>query len=331
MASVPTVDLLGQSSMDGILIIDKPGGITSYRVVEQVKKTFIAKKVGHGGTLDPLATGVLPIFLNRATKLAPFLMNGIKKYRATMTLGIETDTLDREGKITAESTHIPEDHSRIGATIHSFTGTIEQIPPMFSALKHKGTPLYKLARKGITLNRKPRNVIIHEINLKEINLPHVTVDVCCSSGTYVRSLCADIGKKLGCGAHLTELKRLQSGNFRLDDAIRLDQLSQFAEQRALKKKLVSLSKSFDNLPTVRVDHQVVTILKKSRVVPVGCLRETPLPPIKKGDVFQAPCQGNHLIAVVQSLINHANVTTMPDTERAWKLVCFFNPQDNTLH
>lgn len=317
--------------MDGILIIDKPGGITSYRVVEEVKKTFQAKKVGHGGTLDPLATGVLPIFLNRATKLVPFLMNGIKKYRATMKLGIETDTLDRDGKITAESNVIPEDHPLIRTTIHSFIGTIEQIPPMFSALKHKGTPLYKLARRGITLNLKARTVIIHAINLHAINLPHVTFDVCCSSGTYVRSLCADVGKKLGCGAHLTGLKRLQSGNFRLDDSISLDQLSHLSDQHALKKKLFSLSKSFDNLPNVMVNHQVVTILEKSRVVPVACLRDTPLPPMKKGDVFKAPCQGSNLIAIVQSFINHANVTTMPHTEQAWKLVCFFNPQDNTLH
>ena len=188
--------------MDGILIIDKPSGMTSFQVVKEVKKTFNAKKVGHGGTLDPLATGVLPIFLNRATKLVPFSMNGKKKYRATMKMGIETDTLDRDGKITAESNFIPEDHQMIMTTIRSFKGTIEQIPPMFSALKHKGTPLYKLARKGITLNLKARQVTIHEMNVHEISPPYITFDVCCSSGTYVRTLCADVGKKLGCGAHL---------------------------------------------------------------------------------------------------------------------------------
>ncbi|MBW2222475.1 MAG: tRNA pseudouridine(55) synthase TruB, partial [Deltaproteobacteria bacterium] len=192
--------------MDGILIINKPSGITSYQVVKKVKKTFKATKVGHGGTLDPLATGVLPIFLNKATKLSPFLMNGIKRYRATMKLGIETDTLDRDGKITAENNCIPEDHQLITTTINAFKGTIEQIPPMFSALKYKGTPLYKLARRGITLNLKARQVIIHEIKVHVISLPHITFEVCCSSGTYVRTLCADVGKKLGCGAHLTGLK-----------------------------------------------------------------------------------------------------------------------------
>lgn len=317
--------------MDGILIIDKPSGITSYQVVKKVKKTFKATKVGHGGTLDPLATGVLPIFLNKATKLSPFLMNGIKRYRATMKLGIETDTLDREGKITAESNCIPEDHQLIITTINSFKGTIEQIPPMFSALKYKGTPLYKLARRGITLNLKARQVIIHEIKVHEINLPHITFEVCCSSGTYVRTLCADIGKKLGCGAHLTELKRLQSGNFLLDDSISLDQLNNLAEQNSLKKNLFSLSKSFDNLPNVMVKNQVATILQKNRTVPVSCLRDTPLPSMKKGDFFKAPCQGDNLIAIVQSLINNNSFSMMPDKERAWKLVCFFNPQENTLH
>jgi len=317
--------------MDGILIIDKPSGITSYQVVKKVKKTLKATKVGHGGTLDPLATGVLPIFLNRATKLSPFLMNGIKRYCATMKLGIETDTLDRDGKITAESNCIPEDHQQIITTINSFKGTIEQIPPMFSALKYKGTPLYKLARRGITLNLKARQVIIHEIKVHEINLPHITFEVCCSSGTYVRTLCADVGKKLGCGAHLTGLKRLQSGNFLLDDSISLDQLNNLAEQNSLKKNLFSLSKSFDNLPNVMVKNQVATILKKSRTVPVSCLRDTLLPSMKKGDFFKAPCQGDNLIAIVQSLINNNSFSMMPDKERAWKLVCFFNPQENTLH
>jgi tRNA pseudouridine55 synthase len=169
------------------------------------------------------------------------------------------------------------------------------------------------------------------MNVHEIILPHITFEVCCSSGTYVRTLCADVGKKLGCGAHLTGLKRLQSGNFLLDDSISLDQLNNLAEQNSLKKNLFSLSKSFDNLPNVMVKNQVATILKKSRTVPVSCLRDTPLPPMKKGDFFKAPCQGDNLIAIVQSLINNNSFSMMPDKERAWKLVCFFNPQENTLH
>ncbi len=317
--------------MDGVLIVDKPGGITSFQVVKKVKRILKAPKVGHGGTLDPLATGVLPIFLNRATKLASFLMSGTKRYRTTMKLGIETDTQDREGKITAESNHITEDHQLIIQAFNSFKGTIEQIPPMFSALKVKGTPLYKLARKGISLNLKSRKVHIHEIKVIDISLPHITFEVCCSPGTYVRTLCADIGKKLSCGGHLTELKRLQSGNFLLDDSISLDQLNFLTEQNSLKEKLFSLSKSFDNLPNVIIENHLISILKKSGTVSVFHLKNISLPSIRKGDFLKATCQEKNLIAIVQSLINNNRFSMMPDTERAWKLVCFFNPQENTLH
>ncbi len=163
--------------MDGIIIIDKPGGITSFQVVRRVKNILKAAKVGHGGTLDPLATGVLPIFLNRATKLSSFLMNGTKKYRATMKLGVETDTQDCEGKITSESDRIPESHEEITRALNSFKGTIEQVPPMFSALKFQGTPLYKLARKGISLDLKARKVHLHEITPIDITPPFVTFEV----------------------------------------------------------------------------------------------------------------------------------------------------------
>ena len=317
--------------MDGILIIDKPSGITSYQVVAKVKKLLKAAKAGHGGTLDPLATGVLPIFLNRATKLVPFLMNGTKRYRATLRLGIETETQDREGKITAKSNHITEDHQLIIQTLNSFKGTIKQIPPMFSALKVQGTPLYKLARKGISLDLKARKVHIYEIKVIDIRLPHVIFEVCCSPGTYIRTLCADIGKKLECGAHLVELKRLQSGNFRLDDSFSLDQINLLAEQNSIKENLFSLSESFKALPKVMVDNQVITTLRKSRTILASHLKNTPLPPVKKGDILKVTSREDNLIAIVQSLINKNNLSMIPDKKRVWNLICLFNPQENTLH
>jgi tRNA pseudouridine55 synthase len=317
--------------MDGILIIDKPSGITSYQVVKRVKKVFKSSKVGHGGTLDPLATGVLPIFLNRATKLVPFLMNSTKRYRAILRLGIETDTQDSDGKVIAESDYLPKDHQLIIQTFNSFKGTIEQVPPMFSALKVQGTPLYKLARKGISINRKARKVHLDEIKVIDITLPHVTFEVCCSPGTYIRTLCADVGKKLECGAHLVELKRLQSGNFRLVDSINLDQLNRLAEQNSLEDNLFSISESFQNLPRVMVGNQLLTILKKSGAVLVSHLKDTPLPPMKTGDLLKVTCQEDNLIAIVQSLINKNRFSMIPDKKRAWKLVCFFNPRENTLH
>lgn len=317
--------------MDGILIVDKPSGITSYQVVAKVKKILKAAKVGHGGTLDPLATGVLPIFLNRATKLVPFLTNSTKRYRATLRLGIATDTQDREGRIVAESNYIPEDHQLITQILNSFKGTIEQIPPMFSALKYQGMPLYKLARKGISLERKARTVHLHEIKVIDISLPYVTFEVCCSPGTYIRTLCADVGKKLECGAHLVELKRLQNGNFRLVDSMSLDQLKLLAEQNSIKENLFSLSESFKALPKVMVENQVITILKKSRTILVSHLKNTPLPSIKMGDLLKVICRGDNLIAIVQSLINKNGFFMIPDEQRACKLVCFFNPKENTLH
>ena len=323
---------LGKALMDGIVIVDKPGGITSYQVVAKVKKVLKTTKVGHGGTLDPLATGVLPLFLNRATKLVPFLMNGTKMYRATLRLGITTDTQDREGKVTAESSSIPADHQLIINTFNSFKGTIEQIPPMYSALKVHGTPLYKLARKGIVIKRKSRTVTLHEIKVIDISLPHVTFEVWCSPGTYIRTLCADIGIKLECGAHLVELERLQSGSFRLSDSISLDQLNIFAEQDLLTENLFPLSESFKTLPKLRVENQIITILRKSGTLLASHIKNIPLPSIEKGTLMKLTCQGDDLTAIVQSLINNNNeFSALSDKTRVCKLVCLFNPQENTLH
>jgi len=317
--------------MDGILIVDKPSGITSFQVVRRVKNILKAAKVGHGGTLDPLATGVLPIFLNRATKMVPFLMNGTKKYRATMKLGIETDTQDSEGKITSESTRIPHDHGSIIRVLNSFKGTIEQVPPMFSALKVQGTPLYKLARKGISLDLKARKVHLHEITPIDISPPFITIEVSCSPGTYIRTLCADTGEKLGCGAHLIELKRLQSGSFLLDDSISLDQLHLFAQQDSLKDTLFSLSKALTALPVVTVENQVLTTLRKSGSALLSHLKKTSLPSMKKGGFLTATSQTDSLVALVQAQIDTTQSSMISDTTRIWKLLCMLNPRENTIH
>ena len=316
--------------MDGILVVDKPSGITSYQVVRTVKKLLGAAKVGHGGTLDPLATGVLPVFLNRATKLSPFLTHGTKKYRATMKLGVETDTQDRDGTIIRESTSLPQEPEHIIDVLNALKGTGEQIPPMFSAVKFRGTPLYKLARKGITLERKARTIFIHEMTLLNIRLPYVTFEVTCSPGTYVRTLCADSGKKLACGAHLVQLTRLQSGNFRLADSINLNRLySSVSKENGLQNTLFSLSESFRDLADIRVGKDLFTLLKERRTLAASRLNNTPPTPIEKGALLKVTCQEDNLIALVQS--HSINTTGAPATERAWKLVCFFNPHENTIH
>jgi tRNA pseudouridine55 synthase len=318
-----------QLYMDGILVVDKPSGITSYQVVRKVKKLIGAAKVGHGGTLDPLATGVLPVFLNRATKLAFFLTHGTKKYRATMKLGVETDTQDRDGTTLSESTALPKDPQDIIDVLNSLKGAGEQIPPMFSAVKFHGTPLYKLARKGISFERKTRKIFIYEMTVLDIRLPYVTFEVACSPGTYVRTLCADSGKKLACGAHLVELTRLQSGNFRLADSINLNRLHSVSKDNGLQDTLFSLSESFSDLPNIRVGNDLFILLKKRRTLAVSRLINTSSTAIQKGALLKVTCKEDSLIALVQS--HSTNNASAPPTDRAWKLVCFFNPHENTIH
>ena len=317
--------------MDGILIIDKPMGVTSFAVVKEVKAILGARKVGHGGTLDPLATGVLPLFINRATKLVPFLMSGTKKYRATMKLGSETDTQDQDGKVISESKHIPEDRQQIIRALSSFTGTGKQIPPMFSALKVQGTPLYKFARRGIALERKPRTISIHSLTVIDVTLPYVTFEVTCSAGTYIRTLCADSGKKLSCGAHLTELTRLQSGLFHLDDAITLDRFRTATTVNKPQKNLLSLTSSFKNLPNLIVGSNLMSLLKQRRTASVSQVKNVFPTTLNRGDLLKVSSPGDTHIALVHSLMDSNKVLKSPDTNQAWKLVCFFNPQDNTLH
>ncbi len=207
--------------MNGVIVIDKPQSITSHDVILRLRKFIKVKRIGHGGTLDPLASGVLPIFIGEATKAIQFLSNEDKVYKGRMIFGIDTDTLDITGKILRRSTYIPspEDILRV---IEKFRGSIKQIPPMYSAVKVKGSPLYKLARKGIDVERAPREIHIFDIKVEAMDLPEVTFQIHCSKGTYIRVLVSDIGRELGCGGCLKELRRLRSGMFTIEDAISID-------------------------------------------------------------------------------------------------------------
>ncbi len=210
--------------MDLIINLNKPPGITSQDAVTKVKKLLKAKKAGHAGTLDPAAAGVLLVCLNRATRLASYFSALDKEYRAVIKLGEATDTQDAEGNVIEKCDKIEVTEAEIKNALSSFTGDIQQEPPMFSALKHKGKPLYKYARKGINITRKPRNIRINSIELLNVNLPYAEFIVTCSKGTYIRTLCDDIGKKLGVGAHLFKLERTAIGPFRVSDAVDLDGL-----------------------------------------------------------------------------------------------------------
>ncbi|HEY4706098.1 MAG TPA: tRNA pseudouridine(55) synthase TruB [Thermodesulfobacteriota bacterium] len=204
---------------NGVLVIDKPQGWTSHDVVAHIKAKLKARKVGHLGTLDPLATGVLVLVLDSATRHASTLSAGVKEYVAVCRLGEATDTYDSEGKVTKAGDPAglaPEDVVR---GLEAFRGRQMQVPPMYSAIKSKGSPLYKLARKGITIEREAREVEIFEIEALEIDLPSVRFRALSSGGTYVRSICHDLGERLGCGGHLTALRRTASGAFRIEEAI----------------------------------------------------------------------------------------------------------------
>jgi tRNA pseudouridine55 synthase len=210
--------------VDGVLNINKPAGITSFAVVAMVKRWSREKRVGHAGTLDPLATGVLPVCLGRATRVTEFLMQLRKTYRAEIELGIATDTGDSAGKIVRRENASDVDLGTLSAALKSYHGRIEQIPPMFSALKHHGRPLYKLARAGVNLERKARTAEIYDLQLVSFSPPLVTVEVTCGRGTYIRSLANDLGEDVGCGAHLKSLVRLCYGPYDLSDSVSLPQL-----------------------------------------------------------------------------------------------------------
>jgi len=213
----------------GVLNLNKPPKLTSRQAVDCVKRILTVKKAGHGGTLDPDATGVLLICLGDGTKLFEALQVGTKEYEGTLILGVTTDTLDANGEIinTADTSQITLDQIR--SVCQQFVGEIEQMPPMFSAVKHKGKPLYKLARRGIEVERRSRRVFIESIELLLCNIPEVHLRVVCSKGTYIRVLAADIGVALGCGAHLSELTRTRSGVFKIEGAHTFDRLKRTPE------------------------------------------------------------------------------------------------------
>jgi tRNA pseudouridine55 synthase len=211
-------------SIDGILNINKPAGKTSFEVVALVRRLSGERRVGHGGTLDPEATGVLPIGLGRGTRVTAFLAEESKVYQAQVELGTATDTYDASGKITCTGDVSTVTREQVEAALASFRGLIEQIPPLYSALKYQGQPLYRLARAGIEVPRPPRKVNIFRLELLHFELPLLTLEVTCSKGTYIRSLAHDLGQALGCGAHLKSLVRLKSGPFHLSEAVSLPQL-----------------------------------------------------------------------------------------------------------
>ncbi|MEN6620757.1 MAG: tRNA pseudouridine(55) synthase TruB [Smithella sp.] len=238
--------------MNGVVIIDKPSGFTSHDIVSRVKRIMGARKAGHTGTLDPMATGVLPVCINEATKLAGFLLDDNKEYLATMLLGVKTDTLDVEGKIISQSEDVVSE-KKISAALSGMVGKIKQIPPAYSAIKYCGNPLYKWARRGITIEVAPREVEIRHIIIEDISFPRVTFRVSCSKGTYIRTLCADVGELLGCGACLCNLRRTRSGFFSEDMAIFLADGYSSIKKEELLAKMLPMTKLLPLLTAIEIE------------------------------------------------------------------------------
>ncbi|MEZ5405419.1 MAG: tRNA pseudouridine(55) synthase TruB [Verrucomicrobiia bacterium] len=227
-------------SLDGILLVDKPTNCTSHDMVDFVRKKFRFKKVGHCGTLDPLATGLIILTLERGTKIQDLLMSEDKVYEGTLELGKVTDTQDAQGKIIEEHPVAPEIQNQIPQAFKKFSGDFYQLPPMVSAIKKDGVPLYKLARQGKTIEREPRLVHVYRHEIQRIALPEVDFLVECSKGFYVRTYCHDIGQLLGCGGHLKKLRRTRSGNFNVQQALTHDQLKAMESIETLRPHIISL-------------------------------------------------------------------------------------------
>ena len=237
--------------IDGLLLLDKPAGHTSNRALQQAKNLLQARKAGHTGSLDPMATGLLLICLGQATKLCESLLAADKSYRVKLRLGQETDTGDCEGQVIAEHP-VEVSKEQVLAALEKLRAQKEQIPPMFSALKHKGQPLYRLARQGVEIERKPRPVTLHALDLEAFDPPGITLSLRCSSGYYVRTLATDLGREWGCGAHVAELVRSEIGPFSLNDAITLEDLEKLEPGAPREARVLSIEQSLQHLPALRL-------------------------------------------------------------------------------
>lgn len=311
--------------VDGVLIVDKPEGITSLEVVREVKHRFCIKRAGHIGTLDPFATGVLPIVINEGTKLVPFLAEEPKKYEAVLKLGEETTTDDMTGGVISKKPWEEITPGEIHAVLKTFLGRIEQIPPMFSAIKIKGIPLYRMARKGIEVERKERNVEIFDIRIEEITLPQVRFRVSCSKGTYIRTLARDIGRKIGCGAHLLRLRRVSSGPYTLERAIPWERLKGLHRVSHLSPWLIPMKEALPHLPEVVGDERSVKKIRFGMGMMVRDLSSQVLPDFEKGQWLKMFSPEEELVAILRSEVKGSDIPSTNPERVALRPLRVFHP------
>jgi tRNA pseudouridine55 synthase len=250
--------------INGFVVVDKPAGITSHDVVSLVRRIIGTRKVGHTGTLDPFATGVLPVAVNDGTKAIPFLNEGIKCYEAVMQLGVATDTLDMTGAVIRTADWLAVTQEKVEAVLKQFIGHLSQIPPMYSAIKQDGQPLYKLARQGQVVERTAREIDIHSLELLSFALPFVNFRVVCSRGTYVRTLADDMGELLGCGGALKELRRIASGPFDISASVSLEKLEEAARLGELEILSVSPYAALSHMPDIPLNDSGLVLVRHGR-------------------------------------------------------------------
>ena len=262
-----------ETALDGVLVVNKPAGWTSHDVVARARVLLGVAKVGHTGTLDPAATGVLVLCLGKATRIAEYLVNADKEYRAVLRLGIATDTHDATGRVIAGVGGALPDRAAIEAVMGRFVGQHRQVPPMYSAVKIQGVPLYKSARAGRTVDRPAREYTVRSLKILSITPTpptlDVTFDVVCSKGTYVRTLCADIGEALGVGGHLAGLERRRAGRFCIEDALTLDDLAALAGREAVGTRLHALADVLDGVPVLTLDPRAADGVRHGVAVPAA--------------------------------------------------------------
>jgi tRNA pseudouridine55 synthase len=284
--------------INGFVVIDKPAGITSHDVVSRVRRILGTRKVGHTGTLDPFATGVLPVAVNDGTKAIPFLDEGLKCYEAVMQLGVATDTLDMTGAVMRTADWLPVTREVVESVLKRFTGHLSQIPPMYSAIKQDGQPLYKLARQGQVVERTAREIDVHSLELLSFAPPYVGFRVVCSRGTYVRTLADDMGVMLGCGGALKELRRIASGPFEISASVSLEGLEEAAQLGTLESLSVSPYAALSHLPDIPLNDNGLALVRHGRS-PEWPAAEVPVPSACNDGSLVRLTQNGTLVAVAE--------------------------------
>jgi len=309
--------------MNGVVVVDKPAGRTSRTVVDEVKRALGIMKAGHTGTLDPLATGVLPVCINEATKLVQFLALDTKDYRATLRLGVRTDTLDTEGEVlTREEPGVTRE--QVEAALRSLTGKREQSPPLYSAVKFRGRPLYDWTRRGIAVEQIPREVEIYAMRLEAFRLPEVVFTVSCSKGTYIRSLCAEAGELLGCGGCLSALRRTRSGFFYEGMALVIEGLPEEEKRKRLAANLTPLADILPGIAAIDVDQPLADRLRNGYQPDAEALMRYHMPFLAAGDVVKFMLDGRRLVAIARMLRASGEPVSADGAEQIVRILRVFN-------